>query len=88
MKRLRLVKVIVQPVFVVDDGTTLTEQIAQPASVNPADWADYPSALAASTAQAEMQLNYVPIPGLEKPVDDTPTIPNDDTLADLETRLE
>jgi hypothetical protein len=38
MTKLRLLKVIVQPVFVVDDGETLTEQPAQPVSVSPAEW--------------------------------------------------
>lgn len=38
MSRLRLLKVIVQPVFVVDDGEQLHEQSAQPVPVSPADW--------------------------------------------------
>jgi hypothetical protein len=36
--KLRLVKVIVQPVFVVDDGESLVEQIAQPVNVPAAEW--------------------------------------------------
>lgn len=39
--KLRLLKVIVQPVFVLDDGEGLVEQIAQPVSVNPLDWPGY-----------------------------------------------
>lgn len=39
--RLRLLKVIVQPVFVVDDGETLTEQPAQPVIVPAAEWPGY-----------------------------------------------
>ncbi len=38
MSRLRLLKVIVQPVFVVDDGEQLIEQPAQPVTVSPQDW--------------------------------------------------
>ena len=37
-KQLRLLKVIVQPVFVVDDGEHLTEQLAQPVEVSPSEW--------------------------------------------------
>jgi len=36
--RIRLLKVIVQPVFVVDDGDELIEQVAEPVTVSPADW--------------------------------------------------
>lgn len=36
--KLRLLKVIVQPVFVLDDGETLTEQAGQPVEVSAADW--------------------------------------------------
>jgi hypothetical protein len=36
--RLRLLKVVVQPVFVLDDGETLTEQPAQPVEVSAAEW--------------------------------------------------
>lgn len=38
MSKLRLLKVIVQPVFVVDDGESLTEQPVQPVSVSPEEW--------------------------------------------------
>lgn len=38
MKKLRLLKVIVQPVFVVDDGQQLVEQAADPVVVSPAEW--------------------------------------------------
>jgi hypothetical protein len=38
VSKLRLLKVIVQPVFVVDDGETLIEQPAQPVEVSPAEW--------------------------------------------------
>lgn len=40
-RKLRLVKVIVQPVFVVDDGENLAE-VAHPAVTVPAEeWSDY-----------------------------------------------
>jgi hypothetical protein len=38
MSRLRLLKVVVQPVFVVDDGESLREQTAQPVTVSPEAW--------------------------------------------------
>ena len=43
MSRLRLLKVIVQPVFAVDDGEALTETAAEPVVVSPADWPTYPT---------------------------------------------
>jgi hypothetical protein len=40
-KQLRLVKVVVQPIFVIDDGDTITE-VEHPAMVIPAaDWPGY-----------------------------------------------
>ena len=39
--RLRLVKVIVQPVLVWDDGETLTEVTAPPATIQASNWIDY-----------------------------------------------
>ncbi|HUR85642.1 MAG TPA: hypothetical protein VMY78_09875 [Solirubrobacteraceae bacterium] len=39
--QLRLVKVIVQPVFVIDDGEQLTEQVADPVHVSAANWPTY-----------------------------------------------
>jgi hypothetical protein len=41
--RLRLVKVVIQPHFVLDDGENLTEQIANPVEVSAADWPTYPT---------------------------------------------
>jgi hypothetical protein len=43
MSKLRLLKVIVQPVFVVDDGEQLLEQAAEPVSVTAAEWPTYAS---------------------------------------------
>lgn len=39
--RLRLLKVICQPVFVIDDGEVLIEQTAEPVTVSAADWPTY-----------------------------------------------
>lgn len=36
--KLRLLKVIVQPVFALDDGDALTEQPGEPVTVSPAEW--------------------------------------------------
>lgn len=38
MKRLRLLKVVVQPIFVIDDGESLAEYAADPVVVSPGDW--------------------------------------------------
>jgi hypothetical protein len=43
MSRLRLLKVIVKPVFAIDDGETLTETSAEPIVVMPAEWPTYPT---------------------------------------------
>lgn len=40
-KRLRLVKVIVQPVFVLDDGDTIQEMPHQPIEIPAAEWPTY-----------------------------------------------
>lgn len=38
MKKLRLLKVICQPVFVIDDGESLVEQSTTPIEVPAAEW--------------------------------------------------
>ena len=43
MSTLRLLKVVVQPVFAIDDGETLTETTAEPVVVASADWPTYPA---------------------------------------------
>lgn len=43
MRKLRLVKVMVQPVFVLDDGESLTELVADTIVVPAADWPTYPT---------------------------------------------
>lgn len=40
-KRLRLLKVAVQPTFVVDDGETLAEITGPPQSIPAGDWRDF-----------------------------------------------
>ena len=55
---LRLLKVIVQPVFVVDDGESLSEQTAEPIVVSPADWPTYATTIfPLATAQLQAQLD-------------------------------
>jgi len=41
VKRLRLVKVLVQPVFVLDDGENVTEIDHQPIVIPAAEWPTY-----------------------------------------------
>ena len=43
MPRLRLVKVIVQPVFILDDGESITELEHQATVIPAADWPTYSS---------------------------------------------
>lgn len=43
MKKLRLLKVIVQPVFLVDDGSELTEMEHPPIVIPASEWNDYSS---------------------------------------------
>lgn len=70
MSRLRLLKVIVQPVFAIDDGETLTETTAEPVVVAAADWPTYPAtrfldAVDALQAELDSQTN-----GAASPVPD------------------
>ena len=56
--KLRLLKVIVQPVFVVDDGENLTEQATDPVVVSAKDWPDYPTTgFAAAVERLEQSLD-------------------------------
>lgn len=41
MTQLRLLKINVQPVFVVDDGEELSEQIGQTLAVQPSQWESF-----------------------------------------------
>lgn len=66
MKRLRLVKVLVQPVFVIDDGDTLEETMVEPETVTAADWPAYADVLAEKAALTEASLNA--------PADDDPDV--------------
>lgn len=57
VKKLRLLKVTVQPVYVIDDGESLNEAQTQPIVISPADWPDYPATLEAQRAEQEKALN-------------------------------
>jgi hypothetical protein len=41
--RLRLVKVVTQATFVLDDGESLVEQVANPVTVAASEWPGYPN---------------------------------------------
>jgi hypothetical protein len=56
MKRLRLVKVVVQAHYVLDDGETLTEQVAEPIAVAAAEWPDFPARLEVDRVALEQTL--------------------------------
>ncbi len=61
--QLRLLKVIVQPVFVVDNGETLLEQVAEPVPVSAADWPGYATgAFLDAFAQLRAQVEGPPAP--------------------------
>ncbi len=51
-KRLRLLKVICQPVFILDDGEALAEQAADPIVVTAAQWPTYATTLFAANFEA------------------------------------
>lgn len=56
--KLRLLKVICQPVFVLDDGESLVEQVAEPVVVPAAEWPTYPTegfARSFATLQAQVE---------------------------------
>ncbi len=53
---LRFLKVIVQPVFVEDDGETLTERTAEPATILAADWPSFPAKLEARRIELEAEM--------------------------------
>lgn len=56
-KKLRLVKVIVQPVLVLDDGENLQEQTVEPIQVAAENWNDYPAKMAEEIKRTEAELN-------------------------------
>ncbi len=65
MSKLRLLKVIVQPVFAVDDGETLTETPAEPVVVKAEDWPTYPTTQfidALNALQAQLDKETKPAP--------------------------
>ena len=52
MARLRLLKVIVQPVFVIDDDEVLIERVADTVVVAAIDWPTYASTVFPTQVQA------------------------------------
>ena len=61
--KLRLLKVIVQPVFVVDDGENLTEQMSEPVVVSAVDWPRYATgAFVEAFEQLRRQVEGSPAP--------------------------
>ena len=65
----RLLKVIVQPVFVVEDDQGLSEQSAQPVTVQARDWEAFRTpegGFDASLAQVLAQLDVPPPPFAER----------------------
>lgn len=56
MSSMRLLKVIVQPVFVIDDGDNLTEQQGEQFAVTPARLEAFPADLLAQVAAYNEQL--------------------------------
>ena len=61
MKRLRLVKVIVQPVFVLDDGENVTELDHPPVAIPASEWPTYSSdRFPREVAEWEASMNDTP----------------------------
>lgn len=58
MSRLRLLKVLVQPMFVVDDGDTLTEQVGKAVEVPGSAWAQWASTAFGPDDLAALQEQY------------------------------
>lgn len=56
-KKLRLVKVIIQPIFVEDDGENLAERTVQPVHVSASEWESYPQKMAEEIKRTEAELN-------------------------------
>lgn len=55
--RIRVVKLIVQPVVVLDDGEHLSELHADPMTVRPGDLETFPERFAAELARQQEQLD-------------------------------
>jgi hypothetical protein len=67
MPKLRLVKVLVQPVFVLDHGTHLQDFVEQPKEISAKDWPRYsgeqfPRELAEAQAALDVQDTESPAP--------------------------
>lgn len=60
--RLRLLEVVIQAVVVVDDGETLTKQVAQAVTIPAADWPAYATeGFAASFEALRQQVEASPL---------------------------
>jgi hypothetical protein len=57
MNRLRLVKVIVHPILVLDDGENLTPFDNSPSEIPASEWPTFHERLQADIAAAEEQIN-------------------------------
>lgn len=57
MQKIRLVQVVVQPAFVIDDGTNLTPLEHPPLVVPGNEWADYPSRFMAEVAEWQAKID-------------------------------
>jgi hypothetical protein len=60
---LRLLKLVIRPVFVEDDGGTLTERVVNPIEVSATEWPQFPETLEKQRRQLEGEL--------EKPAPDS-----------------
>ena len=60
MKKLRLVRLQIQPEFVIDENGTLTPVAVQPMQVNAAEWQNFPAVFEAERLRIENQLNESP----------------------------
>jgi hypothetical protein len=57
-KKLRLLHVVVQPYFVIDDGENLEPHICEPVTVTASDWPTFPTTgFAAALDQLQTQIN-------------------------------
>lgn len=57
MRKLRLLKVVVQPFFAIDDGEALTEQASEPITVPASEWEGFPAKLEEQRKDAEANLS-------------------------------
>lgn len=56
-KRLRVVRVIVHPIFVIDDGESLADFENTPTTIPASEWDSFPARLREDIAEVERRLN-------------------------------